>query len=383
MANLAEYHNPSIGYLNIQGLHNKNGCKLPHLIPELKCDIEIWSETWACKCKIEVEGYDILAKIDPQKKVGVSKGRKSGGICVLVKSYLFKQCNVIKKSNNFIWVEIHRSVIKNLEKNLIICAKYIHDITSVYYSPNIFQELSKDILDFGDQNTPLLIIGDMNARTSTSDENPPAPSIDHSECYIETENYNIQIKPRNNCDKEINAHGNKIIEICKSYNLQILNGRMDGDPLGNLTYFNENLGASAVDYCICSQNFFKYISNFMTLPQNELSDHCKIVTEIKGGLQENMTDKDNYDWKNLDENFIWDENCKEDFIKFLEGANHEISEINQRIEAGLVNSTGKKIQELYQNAAKFTFSSKTKIKQNTKSRKTNSKLWFDLTLLDC
>ena len=152
---------------------------------------------------------------------------------------------------------------------------------------------------------------------------------------------------------------------------------MDGDPLGNLTYFNENLGASAVDYSICSQNFFKYISNFMTLPQNELSDHCKIVTEIKGGLNEYSIGKDNYDWKNLDKNFIWDENCKENFIKFFEGANHEISEINQRIEAGLVNSTGKKIQELYQNAAKSTFSSKTKINQNTKSRKTNSKLWFD------
>ena len=44
---------------------------------------------------------------------------------------------------------------------------------------------------------------------------------------------------------------------------------------------NTNLGPSTIDYSICSQNFYDDVNNFMVLPQNELSDHCKIVTEIK------------------------------------------------------------------------------------------------------
>ena len=89
----------TIGYLNFQGLHNKNGCKLPHLASELNNDIEILSEIWACECNAMVEGYDILTQVDPQKRAGARKGRKSGGIRILIKSNLYKQVKVLKKSN--------------------------------------------------------------------------------------------------------------------------------------------------------------------------------------------------------------------------------------------------------------------------------------------
>ena len=113
MGNLERIHNLTIGYQNIQGLHNQNGCKLTHLTQNLKDDIEIWSETWACKCEISAEGYEVLAKVEPHKKLGVKKGRKSGGIIILVKKYLFKQMKVLKKSDHFIWLELDRRVIKN------------------------------------------------------------------------------------------------------------------------------------------------------------------------------------------------------------------------------------------------------------------------------
>ena len=378
MDNKVGYYNFTIGYHNVQGLHNKGGCKLPQLVPELLNDIEIWSETWACKCDMSVNGYDTLASVEPQKKAGIKKGRRSGGICVFIKKHLTKHVKVLKKSNNFIWLELNRRRIKNLSKNLIICATYIHDVTSVYFTPSIFEELNKDILNFCDQDTPLIITGDMNARTATLDENLIDPSTDHINCPIEIDNHTIPIRIRQNYDTVINAHGKNIIEMCSTYNLKILNGRSDGDPLGNLTYYDDSLGASAVDYSICSQGFYEYVNNFMVLPQNELSDHCKIVTELKGSLVDQPPYKDTYKWKNLENKIQWDENVKNKFIKYLFEAKDEINEINQRIEAGLVNSSGEMIQALYQNAAKSAGQLKVNPKIRSKNRETKpSKLWFD------
>ena len=90
---------------------------------------------------------------------------------------------------------------------------------------------------------------------------------------------------------------------------------MVGNALGNLTYFDDNLGASTVDFGICCQMFYKYIYNFMTLPQTELSDHCKIVTEIRGCQIDDIPIIDSYNWKNIDGDFWWDENIKEKFTK--------------------------------------------------------------------
>ena len=158
--------NLTVGYHNVCGLHNKHGCKVYDLIPELLNDIEIWSEIWACNCDISVDGYDILAQVDPTKRSDVKKWRKSGGIRILTKKFLTKHIRILNKSNNFIWMEVNRKVIKNLPKNLIICAAYIHDVTSKYFTPTIFDELGKGILRYCDDDTSLLITGDLNARTS-------------------------------------------------------------------------------------------------------------------------------------------------------------------------------------------------------------------------
>ena len=283
--------------------------------------------------------------------MGVTKGRKSGGIRILIKKKLFNHVKVLIKSNNFVWFEVNHRILKNLQNNLIICATYIHDITSKYFTPSIFDDLNGDILSFCNQDTPLIIMGDMNARTASLEEQPTDPSDDHQNNSIETANHTIPINTRRNCDNVINSHGKNIIEFCNTYNLKILNGRSKGDPLGNFTYYDEKLGASAVDYSICSQDFYHHIENFMTLPQNELSDHCKIVTEIKGYHADDSPGTDTYIWKNIPKNIQWNDEIKKTFTNYLLNAEMEVDEINQRIDAGLINSTGKMIQELYQKAA--------------------------------
>ena len=40
----------------------------------------------------------------------------------------------------------------------------------------------------------------------------------------------IALPKRANADKEINEQGRKIIDLCKTYNLAIMNGRSEGAP---------------------------------------------------------------------------------------------------------------------------------------------------------
>ena len=86
--------------------------------------------------------------------------------------------------------------------------------------------------------------------------------------------------PRRKCDGEKCIVEEKIINLCKSYDMQIANGRLCGDSLGNFAH-NKNTGQSTVDLVLISDGLFPYIDDFKVLPQPEFSDHCKIVQTIK------------------------------------------------------------------------------------------------------
>ena len=237
---LAPKHNFNIGSHNVKGLHNKNECKIDDITKELVNDIEILSETWGCGCEKHFDGYVIIAQSEPVKHAGIKAGRKSGGIIVLCREGLRNQIKVRKISKNFVWSEISKEVVENMEKNLMLVSAYIHDVTSSYFDQNVFDELSLGISEFCNDNTPLLIMGDLNSRTSTEDENFSDPQIDLP-CRVDINGSEITLPERANCDTNLNAHGKNILDICRISNLMILNGRTPSDPLGAFTYCEPNI----------------------------------------------------------------------------------------------------------------------------------------------
>ena len=82
----------SIGYQNIEGLHDKNfSCKLPYIGKKFIHDIEIISETWdSCPHSKEIDGYKIIDIAEAQKKRHITKGRSSGGMIIYCKNHLEK-----------------------------------------------------------------------------------------------------------------------------------------------------------------------------------------------------------------------------------------------------------------------------------------------------
>ena len=81
---------------------------------------------------------------------------------------------------------------------------------------------------------------------------------------------------RHSFDNELNNHGKRLLEICRSADLTIMNGRSRGYSLGRAT-FHGSLGVSVVDYAICNQDLFHSIANFVVKEPSSLSDHSPMA----------------------------------------------------------------------------------------------------------
>ena len=111
----------------------------------------------------------------------------------------------------------------------------------------------------------------------------------------------------------------------------------------------------------------------MVLPQNELSDHCKIITELALASTVRPKPTDKHNWNNLESHYIWSENDSSKFRHSLENSRIDLEDIKQRLDAGLIESTGLKLQGIYQKSADLVLK-KTKLK---KPRRFKSEKWFN------
>ena len=124
------------------------------------------------------------------------------------------------------------------------------------------------------------------------------------------------IPPRSTMDKVLNARGKELLDICKTLDLCILNGRKTGDILGNFTSFQPR-GNSVIDYGIISQSLFDYVTSFNVgnfMPW--LSDHSPIHYSLILGGNRSIKD-DPEENEPLPTKWFWDENCNEKFENCL------------------------------------------------------------------
>ena len=138
----------------------------------------------------------------------------------------------------------------------------------------------------------------------------------------------------------MNKVGEQLLTLCKSYDLQIANGRSQGDFLGNYTHHNKNTGQSVVDLALISDALFPLMDDFKIMPQNTYSDHCKIVLTIKN--RRLLPSPETYEWCSLTPEYKWD--CEDSPQKFIAALNRDeirnlMDECSQRIQAGLTESS--------------------------------------------
>ena len=324
--------------------------KLPHIQSKLIHDIEVLSEAWGvCTHSKDVPGYKILVNIEPSKKTNIKKGRSSGGILIYCKNYLFKFIKVIEKTLHHAWLEIDKSIFHALEDSIRMCIAYNPPSSSKYCNQDIYEDISSHIMQC--RTSKVLLLGDFNSRTGEKLEYTEPDKMDENEIprdSIPTD--------RRNCDKCINPMGEKLLDLCKGHDLQLLNGRMSGDSQGAFTYYDTKEGASAIDIAVTSDPLYPLIRSFLVYRQDEFSKHCKIVVRIKNlkaDLPTQSDSTDDYPWISLNKNYRWNEEYSLNFTRTLLSSElaDTVEECTQCLDAGLIEPAANKIEEVFTKTA--------------------------------
>ena len=201
----------------------------------------------------------------------VKHARKSGGIALYFKEKYSPHIKPLKGNDHeyALWSKLDKEVF-GIE--LIIGAIYIPPVNSSYSHGDEFDILCHDIIDLhAEYDLPFLLIGDFNARSGTQKdyvsldkhitENTNVPEEVNETFYNEVDMENLGILPqRANKDTKCDNNGCKLLDLCKSTGLVIVNGRIGCDKkIGSTTC----KGASTVDYVLASPTIFPYISDML------------------------------------------------------------------------------------------------------------------------
>ena len=178
----------------------------------------------------------------------------------------------------------------------------------------------------------ILLLGDFNSRTGTIIEN-----WDHVNYSVElrpgahignSDSYGVHDFPnRRSRDESENPFGLKLIKLCETLGLVILNGRINGDACGRFTFHGVR-GSSVIDYGICSLSLYKHISSFIVNDCPWYSDHSPISITFKSHrILEVCCTPQNIGETSLDEHSIcsWNEQS----ATLFEGAMKESSIVMQ------------------------------------------------------
>ena len=318
-------------------------------------DFVLLSETWSNEhSDIDVKGYSRVSKIRKLKK---KAKRSSGGLEVYIKENLLKGITVLKwdfedglsfKFDNdfFGW-----------EKPLYLFFTYFKPQNSSRSDLDIdddcFNILQNHISTVVDQGT-VLVTGDLNSRVSNLQEcildvrhdvnvseimNIPL----YDNCFSTSDFIqNDMFVKRYNKDTVVNSYGYKLIDLCISCDLAILNGRAGTDKGQGQTTFCGPKGESTVDYVLCDKYNLYNIQDFNVSNHLPFSDHKMLSFSMKTFVNDNSNVNENV----LDANHSslsytkWNENKKESFISNLEEDDTfiEISKLSEK----LINIDNKK-----------------------------------------
>ena len=391
----------SILSLNINGLKSKLDTGLLDLyaqnfdiicLTETKTDTPDLINTYLSEYKC----YSIK-KSSNNQKFGVYHG-----MCILMTNSIFDCSTLIQPtlSESVIWVKVESEF---LGFSFIIGAVYLPCEGSIHYSQEVFDNLCTDIVNIKSKyDAPLCLLGDFNARTGLLDDFLDVDNfVDQSSlgaCDGDLDNTDI-LNSRSNSDAVVNNSGKKVIEMCQSFDLRIVNGRVGSDQnIGKYTCFNKNGGCSAIDYAILSKRLFPLVQDFnVDVFDRCLSDvHCPIMltlqfkVELNGDslrneIREELTGSDKSDFLA----FQWNGDSMLDFrqhTKDCSGLMHEyVDQLEADVDQESIDIFYSHLCDMFLSTAQEIGVCKLKHYRNNRSKISNNQRkqgqqqpWFDI-----
>ncbi len=180
------------------------------------------------------------------------------------------------------------------DKRIILGAVYIPPHNSSYYNNEMFDHITRDLLNFDDDDYYKLLCGDFNGHVGTKDDIVvfdddicEANGInDETRMSVDTK-YNMEMLDipvtRASVDvaRDNGGSGKKILELCKENNVCIMNGRVGQDIYhGKATTKH----GTVIDYCISSPFLLSKVYKFSVQDFDPMYSDChnRIMVTLKG-----------------------------------------------------------------------------------------------------
>ena len=230
--------------------------------------------------------------------------RCSGGVVVCYKDHLKSGIRIVKNVHDtIIWVKVDKNFF-DLEKDVYICGSYICGDESPAYNivdVDLFSLLEGDI-SFYREKGDVFITRDFNARVGNKFD---FKVHDDYNVFCDEDYYLIEHpQVRTSVDSIHNSHELKLLDLCKSTLIRIVNSRI-GDS-NHHTFYSHN-GCSVIDYLLAQEENFSLLKQFGVGTFNEWSDHAL----LHFSLYCNNTARDKYSY--TETKYKWKSNLTAQF----------------------------------------------------------------------
>ena len=172
-----------------------------------------------------------------------------------------------------------------------------------------FQEIRK----FKEKGT-VIVQGDFNAHTNNFLDYIENDKTDEE---MGIENYDKPLSRNSEDIKPPNERGKHFLDLCKAYDMLIVNGRKTGDIFGKYTSFQWN-GARVVDYVLSERAHQQKILDFKVGSFRPwLSDHCPLHYSVFLNYDIELKQREGDEGNESPDRFHWDNSSREKFEKNL------------------------------------------------------------------
>ena len=241
----------------------------------------VLSETWESDNTIldcTLEGFEYFYS----NRIQTGIGRPNGGIIIYYDALIKKGISVYnmrRKSEDILWFKLDKNFF-SFDNNLYVCAIYMPNESSTRNKKlgDLFGLLEENIIEIVEKGD-YMIVGDLNSRIGNRNDFV----LDETHFFANTFGINPNgfIRNRTSEDLVVNNFGKKLLDLCISCDLRVLNGRAHEDAnVGRYTFYQHN-GFSVNDYFILHENILPINCHFSVWDFNEFSDHSPVVGHFK------------------------------------------------------------------------------------------------------
>lgn len=271
---------------------------------------------------IRLDGYKIHHRYR-KRNTGNSR-RASGGLAICIKDNIHPGVKYIDNvCEDLQWIKLDKSFF-SMNNDIYVCFVYANPVNSTYNPDCETMICLEDSINKLKQKGSIIIMGDLNGYTNCNADYCIESEKDIN--FIDLpENYTCDAyMKRNNMDTHnVNERGAKLLQLCISSNMCILNGRKLGDSSGKPTCYEKNANnPSTIDYGIISKNEYNLVTSFRVQDFTVHSDHCPIDIVIRVNSCNNSIQEQNHvnspeSLRKLPNKYLWEVDSTEKFKQAL------------------------------------------------------------------